>query len=290
MAKSSYKIPYRIGVTQMDVPLALRKGDLGLKRPVSLRAALYGGGGFILWFSLIIQVLTKWHWGVLSPILITIGWFSLLGLAVFPQKTGELGYKWFIPTMAYWFDYKLRFLNTRSDAGKDDIMKLKAKIPLSSIDENGVIHFDDGRVGIAYDIIGMGSLTLFGDERDQILDRVDNWLRSVEPGTQIIQLSGRAPQKVTEQIANIERLKTMGEGRLTIAEKDLLSRREKVLNDFVGINFKSVHQWLLLITDDLDKLQGQQSWFENQAAAGMLSDYELLKGPRLFNVFRMMFQ
>ena len=110
---------------------------------------------------------------------------------------------------------------------------------------------------------------MFPEDRDAILDRVDDFYKKVGTDCEIAYMTTRAPQKVVKQQAHlIAQYKA-----LTYADPDidlLVNEQNRVLTEFVGSEFKSVHQYMIIKGDTREALSGINNVVESEKNASGL--------------------
>ena len=76
---------------------------------------------------------------------------------------------------------------------------------IRNIDENsGLIEFLDGSFGSMYRVVGAASALLFEDDKEAILDRVDNFYRKMGFDVEIIKITTKESQKIYHQAAYLK--------------------------------------------------------------------------------------
>src|SRR5699024_12519709 len=108
----------------MDIPINLRSGSVGLKRPITMRVLLTVMLALIGIVIMIIPLMQN-EFGLISIAITTVGFTLFLAMALTPQKTGLVGYKWFVPTIKYWINYKNRCVVTSDEATAREVDRLK---------------------------------------------------------------------------------------------------------------------------------------------------------------------
>jgi|SRR5699024_4669761 len=101
--KQSYKIPHSIDVKKgLDDPVALKSGSVGLPAPVPIKIIVMFAIALTIYIATIGFMLTN-NFGILAPILFTIGYVSLARMMLKKEPTGERGFKWLtLPQLKQW--------------------------------------------------------------------------------------------------------------------------------------------------------------------------------------------
>lgn len=241
MARKAYKIPTSIDANWLDLEIAIRSDTgIGLK-PLPLRFIFAVLVAALLWFW-IIRVTPIANMPIPFIIAFSIAWLLMSVLLVRMDKTGTLMLSR-LPILISYMPKSNRYVYTRTS---DSAGPFASIANIKSIDEDrGMIHFDDGDVGYVYRVIGSGSILLFDDDRNAILDRVDAFYRMMKTDYEIIYITAKEAQNVKRQVRNMDI-------RLSRLENDdpelyALAKMERTfLTDWVGGEFRSIHQYMIL--------------------------------------------
>lgn len=275
--KDVYKIPYTLKVSKLDMPISLRFGMVGPKKPVPFKVLLIIFGTVILWFTSI-YFMFKSEFGFISMSTFTIAYIILSILALKKQPNGLMGYRWFKPTFEYVIKRKDRFIQTRGTAGDREVLKLQWSIPLEEVDEqNGLIHYTNGDVGIVLDVIGNGSRALFTQEKEEIIMAFERVLRQMELNVTLTIESKQSKQDCSEQLANLEELRRKNTSP-TIDR--IISERIDILENEIETKFKSTHQYLHLRAPDEDRLNTTLQLLRQQKNQGLFRYMVAMNGEK----------
>jgi len=278
--KDAYKLPYSIKVSKLDMPISLRIGMVGPKKPVPLFILIILFFTILLWGSLTYFMFKK-EFGFFSLIIFTIAYIMLCVIALKKQPNGERGYKWFIPTLNYIFRHKNRYIQTRGTAQGKEIIKLNWAIPVEEIDtQYGFTHYTNGDIGMVLDIIGNGSRALFTDEMERIVVAFEQVLRQLDLNVAITVESKQSKQDCSEQLANLEELRRKNTST-TIGS--LISERKSILQDEIETKFKSTHQYLHLRAPDEDRLNTVLQLLKQQTGQGLFRYMSVITGEQLLD-------
>ena len=278
--KESYKIPMSINVNRWHTPISLKKGSVGFKKPITLAVIISAMGTFVLWMIIVYQMLVS-HFGLLAPLVFTIGYIMLAVLALRRNKTRERGYKWFVPTYRYWFRSDQRFIGTRGSSDEREVTKLKNFIPIEFVDEDtGLIEYTNGDVGAVFEIIGNGSRALFIEEKEKIITAFEGVLQQLDLDVSVTVESKQSKQDCSEQIRNLEYLRN----KTTEPEVDrMLGSRIDILKDEIQTSFKSTHQYLFIRAHDEERLNTTINLFLKQRSEGLFRYMEPITGEKLMS-------
>lgn len=285
-AKESYSIPDSINVNALDMPFSLRRGSVGPKKPVTV--------GLILMiivvtglFIYIAQFMLKREFGIFFTLGFSIFYWIFAVSMIKRQRTGERGYKWFVPTINFWFSGKSRFIITRGHAEENEIMKLKYQIPIESWDgQTGLVTFTDGSVAYLIDVVGNGSRSLFQDDVDRIIGAFDFYLEQLKLDTSVTIVSRQAPQDTTIQRNSLAEKRKQNTNQTV---DYLLARNIEMLKNFVEPRFKSIHQYIVLRSRNVDVLNEEYELLLTQYNDDLFRQMELLKHDKLTDRLRHFF-
>lgn len=277
--KQSYKIPNSINVTKLDTPLSMRWGTFGSKKPRTIGLLMLLLVCFLIWGFISLKMLRN-EFGILATLTFTFGFIWLSRLAIKVERTGEMGFKSFLPTIKFFLGYKSRMIITRGNADETEVGLLNYYIPIEDIEEEkGLIHYTNGDVGLALDIIGHGSSALFDDEQEEIILAYENVLRDLEVGVSINIDFKQDNQKCLEQIEAIETKRQMN----TNPTIDLIHvRRLEALKELEK-SFKTTHQTMYLRAPDQDSLNQCIQMLMQQKENGLFRVMETQYGEELYN-------
>lgn len=104
-------------------------------------------------------------------------------------------------------------------------------------------------------MVGSASVLLFPTDRDAIVNRVDNFWRTMKTEYEMTFITMREPQKVTRQLKALDaRIRAMGDDPALADLKRLAQSERDVLEHRVGMEFRSLHQYLLVKAKSIESL------------------------------------
>lgn len=267
--KQRYKIPHSIDVTDgLDSPISLKFGSIGLAVPIPVNLLLMNIGLIMVYVSALVYMV-KNNFGIIPLILFTISFIPLWRMLLKKTNTGERGYKWVLPTLLYYPTYKSRMIRTRSTAKEEEVENLKNVIGLEEIHpKTGIAHFTNGDTGVAIQVIGNGSNSLFDNEVDQIILAYEQFLKELDYGVHFIVDMKEGQQDCTSQIETLERQKLKNSNPTV---QMILDRRISTLKSIEN-NFKTTEYTTYLRSDDPKKLESTIKTLK-QTNSGILFKY-----------------
>lgn len=268
----SYKIPSDLNSGNLDIEIALKSKDgTGLK-PMPIKVIL----------SYVVAIIAAFY--ILSHTFIgqgetwQIGFFLIsYGLLIYQltkfDKTKRMQVE-LIPVLFSYLPKAMRNVIVRKNEKANAFWGIAG---IESIDENGLVKYIDNSYGYWYRVVGSASILLFDTDRDAILDRVDSFYRKIGVDGEIIFMTSKESQKVYRQVSFLQKQYE----NLDVEDPDLdalCQEKFHVLKDYVGGEFRSIHQYMVLKGDNKEALYSLknvvQSEYEN--SANMLKQCVLL--------------
>lgn len=253
--KSSYKIPASLDANHLDMEITIQnKEGLGFK-PLPMRTIFtWIAGIFILFYTL----------GDSSPIasagtgmeiLFAVVWLAFVYVMTNVDKAHQMQIE-LVPALLAYLSASNRTVLTRKI---NNAAPFYGIVGIDEIDEDsGVVKYSDGTVGYWYAVVGSASILLFPEDKEAILLKVDDFYKKLQTDCEVIFVTAKEAQKVVRQQAHlIAQYKAMA---YSDADIDLLVKEQyNVLTKFVGKEFKSIHQYMILKADDREALSVSNS-------------------------------
>ena len=274
--KSVYRIATSLDRSYMDVEVALQaKSGVGL-RPLPLSTIL-------VWIAAIFGSFLLVSTDLLPLRLLPLGLrglFMLLCMGFTYVATsrdgGNQSRMAAIRNMAtYMFVKPSRILKTRST---DPATMFYRLVGIKEINKKtGMVTYLDGTVAYFYRVVGNASSLLFDSDKDAVITRVDNFYRKLPDYVRCEIVTVKEPQKV---VTNKVRMKELYAG-LRIRDKeliDLMQQSYRNLDEYVGGEFKSIHQYMILYAGSKEYVNKAHSILVNevQGSGLMISTAEPL--------------
>lgn len=266
MAKDVYKIPHKMGETQLDREIVIQNRDnIGLK-PLPIRIVIAYLVSFLaLIFLLFNTFITQARFSV--KVIFFILSLCMIGLMLSRDDMNKAKYRLVLTAFDYFKPGSRRIL-TRRKSNPYHFSYL-ANIKDSMDFDSGLIQFADGSYGFLYQVVGSASRLLFKEDKEMILDRVDNFYKNMDVNCEYIYITVKEPQKVFAQMENLyERY-----DNLEIKNKELdelFETQFNYLKDVIGKEYKSIHQYLILKSDNKEALRIAQATLYNETSDSSL--------------------
>ncbi len=249
--KESYKIPASLDESYLNMEINLKnKEGIGFK-PLPVRVILvwlifilslfyleFGEGSVIAAAGSFVQIIFGIAWFLFAVVMTRTDGARQMRLEIIPH-----------------------FMNYLPKASRNVITRSKSSpgafhgiVGIDNVDEkSGVVTYTDGTYGYWYAVVGSASVLLFPEDRDAILLRVDDFYKKMQTDCEIIFITVKEPQKVVRQQAHLAAQYAAN----TVKDPDidkLYKEQFNVLTNFVGKEFKSLHQYMILKCDTREAL------------------------------------
>lgn len=249
--KESYKIPASLEESYLNMEITMKNKDgIGLK-PMPVRFVLIWVAAIMVMFFLVMNdgsPIAQAGGGI--RFLFGALWvlFTVVMTRVDDARQMRLE---LIPSLINYLSKSNRHVYTRRSNSPGAFYGI---VGIEDIDENtGVVRYMDGTFGYWYAVVGSASILLFPEDRNTILSKVDDFYKKLQTDCEIIFVTTKEPQKVIRQKAHL----TAQYNNLSYTDPDidkLYKEQFNTLTDFVGREFKSLHQYMVLKGDTRDSL------------------------------------
>jgi len=246
--KPSYRIPADLNSNFGDLQIALQTRDGAGLKPLPVKVILAGVASLVILFWLISHTFIG-DGTLFQIILFCILWVAFTIVLISYDATRRMKAQ-LIFTLFDYLPRVSRYLILRK-SNPANAFFLIAKI--KKINENGLVEYADDMFGYFYRITGAASILLFEDDKTAIVSRVDSFFRKIASTAECTFITVKEPQKVYRQEAALHRKFQ----KLTIDDAELnalATEQYETLHGYVGKEFKSIHQYLLLKADNREAL------------------------------------
>lgn len=264
-AKDSYQIPYGLEQSYMDMTIALQSKDGSVGKVLPMLVVVT----YVFSFLACMFCVTKTFIGTMgSPLqigLFVLLWALLTVLLASYDGTRRMNAQRVLTLLNY-LPKSARYIYTRSH---NDAGPFWQVLGIEDIEEDGKLVFADGSLGYMYRVVGSASILLFDADRDAIVSRVDNFYRKWNLETEIIYLTTKEAQKVYRQMANLKhRYQNLKNDDPDL--RDLGEEQFRILRDYVGSEFKSIHQYMILKAANGEALRAANAILETEVETSSL--------------------
>ena len=255
MAKQGYKIPASLDQTHLDRVISISNNPNSPIGLISLKTIVaYVGTGALVGVC--------WKLGMFNGnsaifnIVYILLVFLFVSRLINTTKTGELSYKNLFAITDY-LPKRMRVLSTTRNSSVDAFYRLYG---IASVDDdNGDIRYKNGDYGTLLAVSGTGSILVFDEDKNDILDANDAFWRKVDVGMYITEITIKEGQKVDLQLGNYQHRwdkvsKSDSPDDIKNLIGDMMDAEIDVLANDIAVNYRSIHQYWLLRTSDKESL------------------------------------
>lgn len=258
-AKDSYHVPYGLDQSYMDMTISLNSKDGTVGKVLPMLVVV----SYVASFLLCLFCLSKTFIGSMSnlpqKILFVILWVALTIVLTSFDGTRRMNMQRIMSLLNY-LPRKARYVYTRTNRDATAFYNIAG---IKGIEDDGLIYYEDGTFGYWYRVVGSASILLFDTDRDAIITRVDNFYRKWECDSEITFVTAKESQKVYRQLFNLQRryenLKNDDQDL-----RDLTEEQFYILKNYVGKEFKSIHQYMLVKSKNKEALRVATSIVESE--------------------------
>jgi hypothetical protein len=283
--KIVYKIPSSLNRSFLDHEVALSGGGFQAK-PLPMKVLLFWAGSILTLFWVASSTfVAQASWWLIA--LVVIWWLITTAFLGQYSKTKEMKFA-SVPALLSYVPTVARRVVTRNSTNPSAFYSV---VGIDNVEESGLIRYADGTFGQGYLVVGSASILLFEEDRKSILNRVDSFWRKVETNCEYTFVTTKEPQRVYHQIANLERRNLALEVRDPDL-KELMDEQYDILNDYVGKQFASIHQYLLLKGDNLEALRRGHSVLQSEVenSSLMIKGCTMLDGEEVTDMLSVLYK
>lgn len=249
MSKQYYKIRDSLDKNMMDMEISIRSDSGFAIKPLPIKIIL----GVIVSVLACFGIVSKTFVGSGGPFIIAVFCIAWAGLTfvLFSRDKTNIGQYSLVPTMLNYLPKAGRKLLTRKTSDPTAFYNL---LNIDYIDDvNGKIIFVDGTVGNMYAVVGTGSILLFDEDRDAIINRVDAFYKKMQTDYQLIFITVKAAQNVERQIKQ-KKADAQTASQIDPELAALAAYEQEILENHVGKQFRSIHQYMIIKAENDEML------------------------------------
>jgi hypothetical protein len=283
--KNVYKIPSSLNRSFLDHEVALSGGGFQAK-PLPMKVLLFWAGSILALFWVASSTfVAQASWWLI--VLVVIWWLVTTAFLGQYSKTKEMKFA-SVPALLSYVPTVSRRVVTRTSTNPSAFYSV---VGIDNVEASGLIRYTDGTFGQGYLVVGSASILLFEEDRKSILNRVDSFWRKVETNCEYTFVTTKEPQRVYHQIANLERRNQA----LVVRDpdlKELMDEQYDILNEYVGKQFASIHQYLLLKGDTLEALRRGHSVLQSEVenSSLMIKNCTMLNGDEITDMLTVLYK
>ena len=259
MAKQSYKIPADLNASYGDMEITLQNKDgMGVK-PLPIKVILTYIISVVVCFYLVCNTVVS-AGSFLQKALFVVLWVLLTVFLAKFDTTKRMQIE-LVPTFLTYLPKHSRHVSTTDKSNVDVFMGI---VGIESVDDKtGLITYVDGTVGYFYRVVGSASILLFDEDRNAILSRVDSFYRKLKSECECTFITTKASQKIYKQVASLVRKYKA----LDVKDSDLtylMNEQLDVLKNYIGHQYKSIHQYMALKADNIEALNAAKQVLQSE--------------------------
>lgn len=248
--KSSYRIPYSLAQSYADMTIALQSKDGSVGRVVPMLAV----ASYTVLFLACLLIVSKTFIGTMGStfqvILFVLLWAALTVVLSKYDGTRRMNMQRIMSLLTY-LPRSARHVYTRNIRSAVPFWNI---VGIERVEDDGLVVYADKTFGYFYRVVGSASILLFESDQEAILTRVDNFFKKWQTDSEVIFMTAKEGQKVYRQLANLQkRYENLQNDDQDL--RDLAEEQFRILRDYVGSEFKSIHQYMVIKSDNKEALR-----------------------------------
>lgn len=239
--KPSYKIPYGLNESYADMNISLHTKDGSVGTVLPIKVVLSYVCSFLVCMYLMMNTFVGSMSTIVQKVLFVILWVALTITLASYDTTNRMNIQ-LVPVVLKYLPKKNRHVYTRANRVATPFFNL---VGIEEIHDDGLVDFIDGTYGYWYRVVGSASILLFDADKEAIVNRVDAFFRKWNSDSEVLFTTMKESQKVYRQVSSLrhryENLQSSDADLRALAEEQF-----SILKDYVGHEFKSIHQYMLI--------------------------------------------
>lgn len=288
MAKESYKIPTSLDENYLNMEIAIQSRDgVGLK-PLAVRVILVWLASLLgLVYICINAKSVVAEAGLGMRIIFAIVWLCFTYVLTQMDKSHRMQLE-LVPVLLTYMQKSNRTVITRKTANGNAFYGI---VGIEDIDEDtGLVKYTDGTFAYWYAVVGTASVLLFPEDSNAIRDRVNEFYKKIGTDCEIAYVTTKEPQRVHKQLAHL----IAQHKNLEYQDDDIdavVRQHYDVLKNFVGKEFKSLHQYMIIKGDTREALSNINNvvMSEAQGSSMMLKQCVSMYRPQIEEVLHIIY-
>lgn len=264
MAKSSYKIPYSLDQSYTDSVIAIQSKD-GVGKVIPLMVVL----SYIISAAACMLLVVKTPIGArgnpVQIVLFILLWAALTVVCCKFDGTRRMNLQKILTLFEY-MPRVSRRVYTRKSKNVTPFFNIAG---INTVHDDGLIEYVDKTYGYMYRVVGSASILLFDSDQAAILQRVDNFFKKWQTDSEVIFLTMKEGQKTYRQLASLQS-RYQGIQNDDPDLRDLAEEQFVILRDHVGKEFKSIHQYMIIKSDNKEALRVANNILQNEVESSAL--------------------
>lgn len=285
MHNRRFKLPSSLDVSFLDLAVTLTKEDsaIQMKRQITIRVLFIAVVGILL-YTLLAFYTPLMSGGIVPSIIWSIGYIWLIILFCAPTLTKQVGMNQIRPMINY-LQKANREVGSRTAS---PVIPLKSIVGIEGVVQNtGKIVYSSNEVGYVYEVVGNASILMFESDTEHVMTASRNFHRKLTPHVAVTFDSATEPQRVERQVAHVLDQKDVLKFNSPQLQS-LMDSQIGYLSQYVGREFKSLHQYMVVRAKNDTALHDFDEWVRIQIEkeSGFLTDYRVLDFDEVNNYLR----
>lgn len=293
--RNKYAIRVSLDESRLSTKIDLFDADsiFQIKREITARTFLLASVAAIIYIWLITHTFIQTG-GFFGIVIFTGGYVWISALTSGVTKDDRDGYELYKPMYRY-LSRDNREISTRP-LSSDEVASRYVSDLVGYDEKHDYLLFKNGDVGRVFELSGNASMLAFDTELSNTLDAAQRFYSSVSPHATYIYDTVTGPQRVVEQIdgknEQIDYLddifdvdihkgdRITKESTVKNNVRNLLYAQREILENYIGKEFQSVRQYVLVRAVNYDTLRSSQEWLQMQQSE---TGDTYIKGARMLD-------
>ena len=259
MAKKSYRVPYSLNQSYADMTIALNSKDGSVGKILPMMVV----GTYVISILACLVVVMRTYIGsrgsTFEVILFIALWSALTVVLAKYDGTRRMNMQRVV-TLINYLPSRARHVYTRTTRSAVPFYNI---VGIDKIEQDGLVLYTDKTFGYFYRVVGSASILLFDADQEAILTRVDNFFKKWQTDSEIIFITAKEGQKIYRQLAHLQkRYENLQNDDPDL--RDLAEEQFGILRDYVGKEFKSIHQYMVIKSASKEALRVANSILQSE--------------------------
>ena len=259
MAKKSYRVPYSLNQSYADMTIALNSKDGSVGKILPMMVV----GTYVISILACLVVVMRTYIGsrgsTFEVILFIALWSALTVVLAKYDGTRRMNMQRVV-TLINYLPSRARHVYTRTTRSAVPFYNI---VGIDKIEQDGLVLYTDKTFGYFYRVVGSASILLFDADQEAILTRVDNFFKKWQTDSEIIFITAKEGQKIYRQLAHLQkRYENLQNDDPDL--RDLAEEQFRILRDYVGKEFKSIHQYMVIKSASKEALRVANSILQSE--------------------------
>ena len=250
MAKKSYRVPYTLAQSYADMTVSLNTKDGSVGKVLPMLVIFTYVVSIMSCLIIVSKTYIGTYGNTLQVILFIILWAALTVVLAKFDGTRRMNIQR-VATLLSYLPNRARHVYTRTTRSAIPFYNI---VGIDKVEQDGLVWYNDETFGYFYRVVGSASILLFEADQEAILNRVDNFFKKWQTDSEVIFITAKEGQKIYRQLANLQkRYENLQNDDPDL--RDLAEEQFRILRDYVGKEFKSIHQYMVIKSANKEALR-----------------------------------